>query len=164
MLHPDIIKTKSPLDGFGLFAKKDIPKGTIIWKLGNIRIYTVDQYNDLTERKKDILRHFCYEGKDGTLVYCTDDSKYFNHSCDPNTMSLNDEIDITIKDVHNGEELTYDYGYWYIKWNVPFECKCGSENCRGLIKRESSKSDVIIRLESLANDAGKNMVNVMQVL
>lgn len=155
-LHPDIIKKKSIVSGYGLFATKDIPIGTVIWKCGNVRIYSKEQYDKFSERYKKILRHFCYEGVNETLVYCIDDSKYFNHSCDPNTMSLNSEKDIAIKDIIKGEELTYDYGYWYLKWNEPFLCKCGSKNCRGIIKREPQNSLVVKNLERLVKEAWKN--------
>lgn len=155
-LHPNIIKKKSKVSGYGLFATKDIPQGTVIWKYGNVRIYTKEQYSNFSERYKRILRRFCYEDVNGTLVYCIDDSKYFNHSCDPNIMSLNSEKDITIKDVIEDEELTYDYGYWYLKWNDPFLCKCDSKNCRHIIKRESSDSLIIKNLERLAKESWVN--------
>ena len=164
VLHPDIIKKKSSIGGYGLFALKDIPIGTVIWNYGNVRVYTKDQYDSFSGRYKAILRHFCYEGIDDTLVYCIDDSKYFNHSCDPNSMSIDSEKDITIKDVMKGEEITYDYGYWYLKWNEPFLCKCGSKNCRHIIKREFSDSPTVTNLEQLAKEAWKNLLNVKQPL
>jgi SET domain-containing protein len=164
VLHPDIIKKKSSVTGYGLFANKDIPKGTVIWKYGNVRVYTKEQYENFSDRYKKILLHFCYEGINDTLVYCTDNSKYFNHSCDPNTMSIDSEKDIAIKDIKVGEELTYDYGYWYVKFNKPFICKCCSENCRHIIKREFANSSVISNLNNSANEAWKNSSNVKQPL
>lgn len=164
VLHPDITKKKSRISGTGLFAKRIIPKGTIIWKFGNVRIYTKEQYDKFTERYRAILRHFCYEEDNGTLVYCFDNSKYFNHNCDPNAMSINAEMDIAIRDVTRGEELTYDYGYWYVRWNEPFACRCHSENCRHIIKRENPDSEVIKRLTCLAKEAKRNIINVKQPL
>lgn len=164
VLHPDIIKKRSPLGGYGLFATKDIPIGTVIWKHGNVRVYTKKNYNQFSDRYKAVLRHYCYEGTGGTLVYCTDNSKYFNHSCDPNTMSIDNEKDITIRDVLADEELTYDYGYWYLPWNKPFKCSCKSLICRGIIKRESADSDTIKRLNRRAKVAWKNASKVRQPL
>ncbi len=164
VLHPDIIKKKSKLSGSGLFAKKDIPKGTIIWKFGNVRIYTKEQYDQFSDRYKAILRKYCYEGDNKTLVYCIDDSKYFNHSCNPNTMSINTEMDIAIKDIISGEEMTYDYGCWFLKWNEPFICHCQNPNCRHIIKREPPDSEIIKRLTHLAKEAERNLPNVAQPL
>ncbi|MDD5454042.1 MAG: SET domain-containing protein [Candidatus Ratteibacteria bacterium] len=164
VLHPDIILKRSSVAGFGLFASKDIPIGTVIWKYGNVRVYTKEQYDKFSERYKAILRHFCYEGSNETLVYCTDNSKYFNHSCDPNTMSIDTEKDITIKDVFAGEELTYDYGYWYLKWNDAFMCHCGSDDCRRYIKREPQESPTIRNLETMVKKAWENSTNVIQPL
>jgi len=164
ILHPDIIKKRSPLSGYGLFASKNIPVGTVIWKYGNVRVYSKKQYDNFTEAYKSILRHYCYEGVDGTLVYCTDNSKYFNHSCDPNTMSIDSEKDITIRDVLKSEELTYDYGYWYLPWNEPFKCNCNSLICREIIKRELPYSDTVKRLNRRAKVAWRNSSNVEQAL
>lgn len=164
VLHPDIIKKKSTIGGYGLFATKDIPMGTVIWKCGNIRIYTKKDYDGFSKRYQSILRHFCYEGANGTLVYCTDDSKYFNHSCDPNTMSIDSEKDITIRDILKDEELTYDYGYWYLPWNEPFKCNCKSLKCRNIIKRELPDSDIIKRLNRRAKLAWRNASIIDQPL
>lgn len=164
VLHPHIIKKKSEVSGYGLFASKDIPQGTVIWKYGNVRVYTLEQYNNFSERYKAILRRFCYEGVNETLVYCTDDSKYFNHSCDPNSMSIDLEKDITIKNIYKEEEITYDYSYWYLKWNEPFLCKCGSKNCRHIIKRELPDSPTVTNLEQLAKESWENSSKVKQPL
>ena len=38
------------------------------------------------------------------------------------------------KAVKKGEELTLDYGSFLDETMEPFNCNCGSSNCRGLIK------------------------------
>ena len=38
------------------------------------------------------------------------------------------------RDVKKGEELTLDYGSFLDETMEPFQCNCGSVNCRGLIQ------------------------------
>jgi len=68
-----------------------------------------------------------------------DQTRWFNHSCDPNTEVLSkwDQEKKTIRawwvalrDIAIGEEITYDYGFVA---DVAEVCACGSAKCRGLI-------------------------------
>ena len=57
-------------------------------------------------------------------------ARYINHSCDPHC-----EAEITkrtiwiiaMRDIKEGEELSYNYGYDTKK----YVCKCGAKNCCG---------------------------------
>lgn len=66
-------------------------------------------------------------------------TRWFNHSCDPNTevMARWDPEHqvvrawwIALRDIPVGEEITYDYGF---AAEVAEPCACGSPRCRGLI-------------------------------
>ena len=72
---------------------------------------------------------------DGAKSY--NKARFINHSCNPNC-----EVDIikgriwisSIKQIQEGEELTYDYGYEFDKDDYKdHTCKCGSKNCIGYI-------------------------------
>ena len=59
-----------------------------------------------------------------------------HHSCDPNLFTKTYEVDgrnrivfYTRRDIHSGEELTYDYRFEAEDDKVP--CMCGAPNCRG---------------------------------
>ena len=62
-------------------------------------------------------------------------ARFLNHSCDPNCW-----IDIikkriwiiALRDIEEGEELTYDYGFDVEHWE-DHPCRCGSDNCIGYI-------------------------------
>lgn len=58
--------------------------------------------------------------------------KYVNHSCDPNT-EIKNRRDMAMRDIKKGEEITSDYTGQGS--STSFICKCGSEKCRGFIKR-----------------------------
>lgn len=166
MLHPYVILKKSKIHGNGLFAKRKIPKGTVIVlvsKIGkDVRVYTKVQYDKFSKSYKAILKKYAYEWE-GNLYFCTDNVKYLNHSCEPNISNFND-FDIAIKDIKAGEELTYDYGLILPKWVKPLRCNCGSKNCRKIIRRESKNSRVVIKLNSLARNAAKNLFKIKQPL
>lgn len=126
----------------GLFAVKDIRKGEIITISGGIII----PLNIVKKLPKDLI-HFAYHVENGffqvpfTKQNITPDW-YMNHSCKPNANGLtNIECAITIKAMRHikaGEEILYDYGedQGNSKYRPfrKFNCRCGSENCRKIIR------------------------------
>jgi len=72
---------------------------------------------------------------------CGNASRFINHSCEPNCelqrWRVGDEIRIgifAIHDIQKNEELTYDYQLSAVQ---SFECRCGSNKCRGTLKHVS---------------------------
>ncbi|HSH39247.1 MAG TPA: SET domain-containing protein-lysine N-methyltransferase [Chthoniobacterales bacterium] len=67
------------------------------------------------------------------------DSRWINHSCDPNceTTEIEDRIFVCpLRSIQVGEELFYDYRIVPAKRRTKalekkFACGCGSANCRG---------------------------------
>ncbi|CAF3460357.1 unnamed protein product [Rotaria socialis] len=68
----------------------------------------------------------------------TEDCLLFNHSCDPNCGfgGEEEELVVAIRDIAEGEELTYHYGlmdsensFW-----VGLICRCGAKICNGELK------------------------------
>ena len=62
-----------------------------------------------------------------------------NHSCDANVgiknNSANDAYDFwAIRPIPEGEELTWDYEASEWELSTPFDCGCGSANCRKILK------------------------------
>jgi len=164
MLHPDIVVKKSSLDGKGLFAKKPIPKGTLLWVLtGRDHIYTPRQYKKLSQAYRKNIDKYVYF-QNGKLVFLTDNAKYWNHSCNPNASHFwKIGMDIALRDIKRGEEITYDYALLL----APTEkllCKCGAKNCRRIIKHESPNSKIAKKLNRIARDAAKEIKNVRQPL
>jgi SET domain-containing protein len=72
-------------------------------------------------------------------LYGGNDSRWINHSCDPNcdTQERNGRMYIhALRNIKRGEELFYDYGLVIDDPHTKarkkdFECRCGSANCRG---------------------------------
>ncbi len=60
-----------------------------------------------------------------------------NHSCQPNLVSRimkGHIIYMSLRGIRKGEELTVDYNY--DDTDETMQCRCGQENCRGVINRK----------------------------
>lgn len=125
-----VAKTKN--HGKGLFAKKNIKKGKIVFTLkGPLlkkpTIYTIpiapnSYLNDL------------------------EFGKYLNHSCNPNCGIKNKKEVVAMRNIKKGEEITIDYAMIIYKYGKEMTakhriCKCGSDQCRGKLGAYSELSD-----------------------
>jgi uncharacterized protein len=115
-----MVKTRlgqSAIEGLGLFAEEDIPKGTVTWAFvpGFDQTYTPEQLAALPETARQELSRYTYlHTRTGKYVACLDNARFMNHSDSPNTMGAysgpDDEgFDIATRDIAKGEELTCDY-------------------------------------------------------
>ncbi|MBZ0294141.1 MAG: SET domain-containing protein [Anaerolineae bacterium] len=131
MLHPDIRKQSSDIDGSGLFATAFIPGGTVIWQQEpDAQHFTEAEVMQLPPE----IRRLCHLYQ-GVFVLSQGDAEYMNHSCDPNTAHLDDETLIAIRDIFPGDEVTYDYATCEIDPTLwpDWECHCGAPHCRHVV-------------------------------
>ena len=166
MLHPDVVLKKGGITKKGLFSKKKIPKGTIVYKVkDDVRIYSISQYNKFSKRYQNILTKFAYQEND-KIIHHVDNTKHGNHSCESNVYVMQDNayMDIALRDIEAGEEVTWDYGVLLPTWHKPLRCKCGSSKCRGMIYRLPPNSKVSSKLKLLAKKAKKDLLKVKQPL
>jgi hypothetical protein len=127
------------ISGYGIYAKWDLPKGTILFQGEEKaqRIVTkkfVDENWD--EREKLNFRRYAYPiSKDVYILWDLQPEEWSpqNHHCDANCTYIGLNVVIN-KAVQKGEELTLDYGSFLDETMEPFNCNCGAANCRGLIK------------------------------
>lgn len=113
MIHPDTeVQFINDEIGYGVVAKKLIPKGTIVWVLDKLdRSFTQKEINEFEDIYKEILETYTYRNSNGDYVLCWDHGRYVNHSFQSNCMSTAYDFEIAIKDIHPGDQLTDDYGY-----------------------------------------------------
>ena len=133
---------RSPVHGLGAFALRRIRKGTRIIEYLGERV---------THEEADRR----YEGKDEsdshTFLFIVDsktvldggvdgnDSRFINHSCDPNCESVIEAKRVFIeatRTIQPGEELSYDYQLGRDADDPPnvdeiYACRCGHDSCRG---------------------------------
>ena len=124
---------KSHIDRQGLFAAIDLKKGLRIIRYIGEKISKAESEKRLAQSNAYIFELNDRYSLDGETIKNT--ARYINHSCDPNceVEMINGAIWIVaIKDIQEGEELTYNYGYKPDEYeNYP--CTCGAKNCCGYI-------------------------------
>lgn len=121
MIHPDTeLRFISDAIGYGVVAKKFIPKGTITWVQDDLdRIFTAEDEQQISPKMHQYLETYCFTNSKGHKVLCWDNAKFVNHSFNPSCMSTAYDFEIAIRDINPGEQLTDDYGYLNI--SEPFE-------------------------------------------
>ena len=123
--------------GHGLFATRLIPWGTITWtKCEFDRVFLPEEVAALAPEYRRIVEIFSYVDTDGNSVLCWDGARNINHSCEANTLSIIHAVDIAIRDIQPGEQITCEYGNCNLLEDL--ECLCGAPGCRGKIGREDA--------------------------
>jgi uncharacterized protein len=132
MVHPDTeIRFVNDNIGWGVFATRSIPRGTIIWALDVLdQKFTPPEVAALPPYAQATLEKYSYIDARGRHILCWDHGRYFNHSCDANCLSLGYDFELAIRDIAAGEELTDDYG----TLNPLFPCLCDAAGCRGAVQ------------------------------
>ena len=149
----------SAIHGKGVYAARDIPRGTRIVEYTGERITKAE-----ARRREEARLERLRSGGDG-CVYVFDVNKRYdldgrstdnlarliNHSCEPNCRSENIRGHIWIiaaKDIPFGQELTFDYGFPFSEWRM-HPCRCGAPTCVGFIVNQPQRWRVrkILRAE-----------------
>lgn len=125
--------------GYGMYAKFDLPKGSLLFNGEEKaqRIVTkkyVDEHWD--ESAKLNFRRYAYPISSEVYILWSaspEDWSPQNHSCDANCKYIGLNV-YTNRAIQKDEELTLDYSTFLDETMEPFECKCKSQNCKGLIK------------------------------
>ena len=119
---------KSAKHGNGLFVLKDFEKGESVYSLKKGRIVKYDEIQNLSEQEKIHLDQI----EEDEYEIIEPPGCYINHSCEPN-VEEKDRTGYALRDIKKGEEITIDYDkIAYLE--KPFECRCGSKSCRGLVR------------------------------
>jgi D-alanine-D-alanine ligase-like ATP-grasp enzyme len=124
--------------GYGIYATQEIGVNHLVFKGEGLsqriitRNYVAKNWNI---KEKEIFRKYAYPlSKELFLLWDNNPTGWApqNHSCNPNTAyeGLNVKA---IRPIKKGEELTLDYASFLDENMEPFQCQCGTPNCRGLI-------------------------------
>lgn len=111
----------SPIEGIGVFALQDIPKGcrSMFSKANELEQWipiTKTQVENLPAHAKALIENYCLYDEENYFVpdygfKKMDLVNFLNHSDTPNVISINDgEFFETIRDIKKDEELVIDYG------------------------------------------------------
>lgn len=111
----------SPIEGIGVFALRDIPKGcrSMFCKTNNHEKWisiSKAEVETLPYHSKTLIENYCLYDDENYFVpdygfKKMDLVNFLNHADTPNIISINEgEFFETIKDIKQGEELVIDYG------------------------------------------------------
>ena len=123
----------SAIHGYGVVTTRPFRAGETVCFGDGVLYQPEDDFDDTYALLVD------GPGGGNVLWDLVDQTRWFNHSCDPNTevQSRWDEERQTIvawwvalRDIAPGEEITYDYAFVA---EVAEPCACGAASCRGLI-------------------------------
>lgn len=128
---------ESRLHGKGLFAARDLPKGTSIIEYRGERV-SRGEGNRRAERQWARGRIFVFRlnqrfDLDGARPWNV--ARHANHSCDPNAEGQTERGRriwiVATKDIREGDEITYDYHLDF--QDPPPVCACGAKRCIGYL-------------------------------
>jgi SET domain-containing protein len=134
-MYVSIYEKDIPGKGMGVFAFVVIATGTLFWKLTESKKFTKEDWYHLPEDLKKVA----YPDILGKYIAAQGMGESWNHSCDANTWWTADDELSARRDIQKDEEITYDYATTDIdktKGNdeeFPWECKCGTKNCRKIL-------------------------------
>jgi SET domain-containing protein len=142
--NPWLVLKRSRIHGRGVYARKDIPKGTRMIEYAGELISNAEadrRYDDESMAEHHTFLFIlnsrqCRDAAVGGHI-----SRFINHACDPNCVALIEGQHIWIdalRDIRKGEELGYEYEYdfepgYTIEDLEFYSCQCGSPKCRGTI-------------------------------
>ena len=148
---PFVIR-RSAIAGRGAFATRRIRRRQEVIEYVGERITEKEADRRYPEDKNMKNHHtFLFAVEGGIVIDATyggNESRFINHSCDPNCEAVEDDegriyIDAR-KNIQPGVELTYDYNFPRDRGDGPKEeqlypCRCGSPRCRGTIMEPRKK-------------------------
>jgi D-alanine-D-alanine ligase len=129
---------KPSRDGFAMFAARNLARGSVVFEgEGRPQRIVTRSHVDRTwsAADREVFYRYAYPISHEIFVLWDIEPAGWapqNHSCDPNTEFMGLNL-VARRDIRCGEELTVDYATFYDSHMTPFDCDCGSANCRGRV-------------------------------
>ena len=127
---------RSTIHGTGGYARKNLAAGTLIIEYVGEKI-TKAEANARCEANNEYI--FTLDDEfdlDGNVPW--NPARFINHSCAPNCdveVEAGQILIIAWRDIAQGEELTFNYGYDLADYR-DHPCRCGAAECPGFIVAE----------------------------
>jgi SET domain-containing protein len=134
--------SESPIHGRGVYAARQIRKGTRILEYTGERISQEEGARRYDDDAGEYVHVLLFTVDDDTVIDAAvggNEARFVNHSCEPNCEAVWDEGRIfieAIRTIRLDEELTYDYqlerpGIEVENMAERYPCFCGKPSCRG---------------------------------
>lgn len=134
MIHPHTeLRYIGPEIGVGVFATREIPRGTIVWVQDELDQVLEPEFVDgLDEIRRAQVMKYGYRDPQGKWVLCWDDGRFVNHSFHASCIGTAWDLEIAVRDIPAGAELTDDYGS--LNLDEPMDClpELGSDRTQAL--------------------------------
>jgi len=131
----------SSIHGYGVFATKDLPKGSYVIEYIGRKMERATIFQVLTKEQGRYVFNLDEKWSiDGSIP--ENRAGRINHSCEGNChiKKVDGHIWVVAKrDIRRGEELSYNYGYRLSglrDMEKNWRCNCGAPNCIGFILRK----------------------------
>lgn len=139
-ISPKIQTRKSEIHGIGLFVIEPIVKGEIIG-IKNGHIIDRKSLSVIGGFESELVSALMQIADDYFIGAMRDEelgavNMHVNHSCDPNIGILGNIINVAIRDIPVGEELTADYAMAFSDPAFKIKCNCSTKNCRRIVVGE----------------------------
>lgn len=150
--QPFVVK-RSRIAGKGAFATRDIAKGERLIEYVGERVSHAVADERYDDESVDSHHTFLFNVNRSVIIdayFGGNDSRFINHSCDPNCESEIERSRVfidAIKRINKGQELTYDYAYGRDGTETLedetdlYVCRCGTKKCRGTILEPVTKAE-----------------------
>jgi len=128
-----------PESGFGMVAQAAIAPGEMIEPYEEKAHYLVTKTHvqqNWGATQQAWFTQYAYPITDEVWAMWSDQPgewKPINHSCDPNAWLQGLDL-VARRPIGRGEQITMDYATFCADAMEPFECQCGSPDCRGIIR------------------------------
>src|ERR1043166_8986442 len=113
--------------GLGMFARRFIPDGEVIFVFGGSIIDFVE-----TKRRGPWECMPIQIGHD-QYIDTLPPGVFVNHSCNPNSGIREDTHLVALQDLYEGDEIRFDYSTTMEEHSFTMPCRCGASNCREIV-------------------------------
>lgn len=133
MMHPDTrITWIDDFTGHGVFATAPIPAGTLLCVPDCLdQELTPEQWRALPQPLRGRVEAHTWRNRAGRYYLSWDHAKYVNHCCHANTLITAWGVEIVVRDIAAGEQVTSDYALLNVVDSYPVTCS--KSGCRGRV-------------------------------
>ncbi|KAJ8665327.1 hypothetical protein QAD02_006989 [Eretmocerus hayati] len=146
---PGLQRFMTDSKGWGVRTNQPIKTGEFILEYVGEVVSEREFKARMATRYANDTHHYCLH-LDGGLVIdghrMGGDGRFVNHSCEPNCEMQKWSVHglprmalFASRNIDAGEELTYDYNFALFNPSEGQECRCGSDECRGVIGGKSQR-------------------------
>ena len=143
--------------GFAVYATRTLQAGDTIWEAEGsphnlvTRRWMEDRWGD---REQRWFLEYAWPVTDEVWVVWPSDPEEWrplNHSCDPNAWVEGLNL-VARRDIATGEEIRVDYATYGNNILAPFDCRCGSPDCRGRVREDDHMQPFLDRYGTHISD------------